>query len=319
MKKFIFGIFAIASIAAVLYFFPKEKHDGLRIGLILPVQNVALDDIVDGFKTDLIAHMPGQKIDVIMQNAVGDINLQKSAFNKFINDKVDLVVPVGKGATLMGINLVPKEQPILFLAAHIPPDSPTAKENPSLMGVIDEISVELQLNFMRAAMPSLTKLAVIYVSSDKVFDDVKVFSAQAEKMGITVQQLMVQNLAELYTVASRIEADNQAIFTLKDVMVASGINALAQQANALKIPLITSDEGTIRSGGAFAVGVVEADIGRQGARMAADFLQKKDFSRIQYLDKISVFVNSASCATQGVDVDALKKAAAAMKLNLIEG
>ncbi len=214
---------------------------------------------------------------------------------------------------------MPKEQSILFLAAFIPPKSEIALQHPTLMGVIDEIPMDTQLSFMRAVMPELKKLAVVYVSNDKVFDDVKEFTEKAAKFGITVQKLMVQNLSELYTVASRIEPDNQAIFTLKDVMVASGINALVQQANNLEIPLITSDEGTIRSGGAFAVGVTEADIGRQGARIAVDYFDKKQFERIQYLDKISVFINRTACKTQGVDIDAIKKAALLQNLAVVEG
>lgn len=319
MKRILVFISIVISLAVTFYLLPHEKSDAIKIGLVVPVQNVALDDIVDGFTKELKASLPGSALDIRVQNAAGDINLQKSMINKFINDRVDLIVPVGKAATLMALNMVPKEQNILFLAAFIEPESQISLQHPKLMGVIDEIPPLVQINFMRAVMPELKKVALVYVSSDKVFDDVKEFSEKAATFGITVQKLMVQNLAELYTVASRIDADNQAIFTLKDVMVASGINALVQQANALKIPLITSDEGTIRSGGAFAVGVTEADIGRQGARIAARYIGKQDFDRIQYLNKISVFVNSSACERQNVDVTAVKHAARLLNLSVIEG
>lgn len=320
MKKFnlVIGLLALGLMA--FYFYPKSARESLKVGLVMPVQNVALDDIVDGFKSELTSLHKGRPIEFGVQNALGDINLQKSALNKFINEKVDLLVPIGKGASLMALNLAPKEQPVLFLASFILPDSDAAKAKPGLMGVIDEIPVELQLKFIRAAKPDLKKLALIYVSSDKIFDDVKEFTEKADSFGITVQKLMVQNVADLYTVASRIEGDNQAIFTLKDVLVASGINALVQQANTLKIPLITSDEGTVKSGAAFAVGVTESDIGRQGAKIASAFLEHANIDHpIQFLDKVSVFVNRASCEAQGVDLEALKKAAASLNLNVIEG
>lgn len=318
MKRLMALVIVVVSLAVLLYFLPRGSTEGLRIGLVVPVQNVALDDIVDGFKKEMAAQFAGRAISIDVQNALGDINLQKSAFNKFINDKVDIIVPIGKSATLMALTMAPKEQPVLFLAAFITPDSELVRNKPSLMGVIDEIPVTMQLDFMRAAMTDLKKLAVVYVSSDKVFDDVKEFSKEALRYGIAVQELMVQNLAELYTVASRIEPDNQAIFTLKDVMVASGINALVQQADALRIPLVTSDEGTIRSGGAFAVGVTEAAIGRQGAQIASSFLENNQFERIQYLRQISVFVNKSACAKQGVNADAIKSAAAQLKLSVVE-
>ncbi len=82
MKKTILFIVVVVAMGALFYFFPQQKSDALRIGLVVPVQNVALDDIVDGFKSEIAAHMSGKKIEITVQNAVGDINLQKSAFTQ---------------------------------------------------------------------------------------------------------------------------------------------------------------------------------------------------------------------------------------------
>ena len=131
---------------------------------------------------------------------------------------------------------------------------------------------------------------------------------------------MVQNVADLYTVSSRIESDAQAIFILKDNLVASGISTLVQQANERKIPLITSDEGSNKNGGAFAIGVIEADIGRQGAKMAAELLMQGSVNgdRIQNLRRILVFINKEACKSQGVDVNNVVNAAALLKLEVIK-
>lgn len=318
MKKIILILCIVAGIAALIYLYPTTQSKSLRISIIIPVQHAAFDDIINGFKNELSRTVAADvRIDV--ENAMGDINLQKSAIGKAINQNVDLLVPVGKGASLMALNLAPKQQPILFLAAFITPESIEAQHKPELMGVIDEIPLDLQLNYIKVAMPELKKLALVYVSSDKIFDDVKIFIEKAQAAGIKVQNLMVQNMSELYTVASRIESDNQAIFTLKDVMVASGINALVQQANNLKIPLITSDEGTVKNGAAFAVGVDEADIGRQGASIAAAYFNKTPLKdSIQYMKKISVFINQSACLKQGIAPDTLKNAALSLNLTVIE-
>jgi putative tryptophan/tyrosine transport system substrate-binding protein len=319
MKK-ILTVAAIAvAIMIVVYLMPKSSKNELRIGLVLPAQHVALDEIAQAFKDELSQNLKGQSIHFEVQNALGDLNLQKSAINKFIADKVDLLVSVGKGATQMALHNAPKEQPILFLAAFLPPDRPEVKQKPGLMGVIDEIPVSLQLKFMKLVVPDLKKMAVVYVSSDKIFDDVDELSKETSAMDISLQKLMVQNISELYTISSRIEPDNQAIFILKDVLVASGINALIQQADSLKIPLITSDEGTIKQGGAFAVGVTEVDIGRQGAQIAAAFFQKSAISEpIQYLKKISVFVNKEACQKGGINLSKLEQAAHSLNLSIIE-
>ena len=75
----------------------------------------------------------------------------------------------------------------LFLAANIPADSALAKENPALMGVVDEIPVDLQLSFIEKAMPQLKKLTLVYSSSDKVFADVESFMKAASEKGILIK------------------------------------------------------------------------------------------------------------------------------------
>lgn len=310
MNKIFILLGALAVVVAAIAFFPKGKREGdIRVGIVVPLQHAALDDIVKGFSEDLTAALPQKHIVIDVQNALGDINLQKAAINKFINEHVDLLVPVATGTTQMTLNLSPAEQPILFLAADIPPQSEIAIKKPGLMGVIDELGVEKQLNFIHAALPALKKLALIYSANDRIPRDADLLVKEANALNISVQKLMIQNLSELYTVAQRIENDAEAIFILKDNMVASGIKALLQQAERLKIPLVTSDEGTINLGGAFALGVIEADIGRQGAKIAATFFGTQTKPPIEYLTEISVFINEQACAKQNVVVSDVISAA----------
>jgi putative ABC transport system substrate-binding protein len=316
----IFLLLACLALFALWFFYPQStQEENIKIGIVVPMQHVALEDITSGFKKEIANIMGEQKINIQVQNALGDINLQKSAINKFLNDKVNLLVTLGTGTTQMAINLASQEQPLLFLAANMPPGSPAEKARPGLMGVVDEVAPLKQLKFIRAALPNLRRLTLIFSSNDKMPDDAAAFSEACMHEGMRVQQLMIQNLAELYTVASRIEPDSQAIIILKDNMVVSGIEALIQQAEKLKIPLITSDEGSNSKGGAFALGVIEADIGRQGAQIAAQHFAGKNIAKpIEFLDKISVFINKKACEKQGVNILDLIKAAELQKYEVIQ-
>lgn len=319
MKKPFVLLIAVLVIGTSLYFGATQKKGGIKIGIVVPVQHAALDEIVAAFKSELQKVMGDTQFTIEVQNALGDINLQRSAINKFINEKVALLVPVGTATTQMALQLAPKNQSVLFLAANIPANSALASQYKSLMGIADEISVALQLDFLKRSFPDLKKVSLVYSSGDKVFGDTKLFVAAAEQDQIIVQQLMINNLSELYTLSKQIASDSDAIFILKDNLVASGINSLVQQANKLKIPLITSDEGTVKSGAAFAVGVIEADTGKQGAHLASKFFAKKLIAAefIQDPDKISVFVNKNACASQGVELNIIEDAAVAMQLEVL--
>jgi len=305
---------------SLLLFKSEPAQKVLHVGIVLPIQHAALDDIVAGFKEELKAKMGDAEVEIQVQNALGDANLQRSMIAKFLNDKVDLLVPVATGTTQMTVQMANKEQPVLFLAANIRPNSDATTRRPDLMGIVDEIPLAVQFEFLKKAIPGLTKISLVYSASDKMLDDVKQFEALAGKNGISLQRLMIQNLSDLYTISRRIEGDSQGIFILKDNLVASGINTLVQQAGSLKIPLITSDEGTVRNGAAIAIGVIEADIGRQGARLAAKFLKQEETTQsIETLDTIKVFVNSKACLAQGVDKERALEAAVSTHLPVVEG
>jgi len=91
-------------------------------------------------------------------------------------------------------------------------------------------------------------------------------------------------------------------------MVVSGIQTLAQTAKKRQIPVVTSDEGSVIEGGAFALGVQEQDIGRGGAKMALSVLggQLPSHMPIGVMEELSIFYNPKACRAQGVNVARLQ-------------
>ena len=81
------------------------------------MDHAALRAIVNGFEESVSKSYPG-KVRFEVENAQHDLNIQRSILQKFINQKVDLIVPVGTSVTQMAISMV-KSQPTLGLAAMI--------------------------------------------------------------------------------------------------------------------------------------------------------------------------------------------------------
>ena len=160
--------------------------------------------------------------------------------------------------------------------------------------VDDEIDKRLIVDFIQQVYPELKNLAIVHSSSDKVFSEVAEVVKACKPRNIVLRRFMVQNLADLYGISKALPADTQAIFILKDNLVASGVDTLVQEASKRKIPVITSDDGTVKQGAAFAIGVHERDIGSKGAKIAARILQGAHPSQIASvkLTKPTIFVNS---------------------------
>lgn len=277
------------------------------IGIVLPLEHVALREITRGFEEVVSKNYPG-KVRFEVENAQHDLNIQRAIIQKFINQKVDLIVPIGTSTTQMAISMV-KKQPIIGLAAMIPDsmrDQNDMKDR--LTGVRDEIDSAQQVAFIHAILPNAKKMTLIYSADDKVIPEVQKTLEIAKQKGIAIQPLMIQNLSDLYATSQRIDKDSQVIFILKDNLVVSGINTLIYNANKRHLPLISSDEGTVAGGAATALGVEEKQIGVEGGELAVKILSGKPIRDlpIQPVKTMLIFINTQAADQQGVNVTAIQ-------------
>ncbi|MGD9153484.1 MAG: ABC transporter substrate binding protein [Gammaproteobacteria bacterium] len=285
------------------------KYPPVKIGVLVPMQHQAMDEIVAGFKNTLQQTYPG-KITFLIKNAQGDANLQRSILQQFKQQQVDLYVPIATKPTQMTLAMV-RNKPIIGVAAEYTEAQRKHRVPCNVTVVNDEITVATQLQFMREAIPNLKQITLVHSPSDKIMPEVADCIKYAKAHGFKIQDLMVQQLADLYMISQRISFHSQAIFILKDSLIASGIRTLVKQAEISHIPVITSDDGTVQHSAAFALGVKEYQIGVEGAKLAAQVLEgtKVNEVPIKKLDEFLIFINPKAAARQGINLAKIKQAA----------
>lgn len=287
----------------------SAKLSSIAIGILVPLQHKALDEIVGGFKQEMLNEYKGN-VNFIVKNAQGDMNIQRSILQEFTQDNVDLVVPIGTAALEMSLSVV-KEKPVLGLAANFTDEDRSKAKKKNMSNIIDEIPVAKQLEFAAKVIPNLKKVTLIYSSTEKSMRDAGDFLSAAKIKNVKVQKLMIQQLSELYTVTQQIDRDNQAVFIEKDHLIVSGINTLTKAAAKLQMPIISADDGSVQDGAAFAVGVAEKQIGVEGAKLAMQFFDGADIGKlpITTIKKLYVFINLTTAKQQGVAVDRVERIA----------
>lgn len=319
MKKVLTLLAGLAALAIAAVAFANAAPSK-TIGIVLPLDHVALRAMVTGFEESVKKNYPGD-VRFEVENAEHDLNVQRAIIQKFINQKVDLIVPLATSTTQMAITMV-KNQPVIGLAANFPPSIRDQDNLAQRFTVVpDEIDSAGLIEFVHAVLPNAKKITLIYSAEDKVIQAVKEAEIAAKQKGITIQPLMITALPDLYAASKRIDKDSQGIFILKDNLVASGINTLAYAANQKQIPLVTCDEGTVSSGAAVALGVEEKQIGISGGELAAKVFKGESMTQmpIAPVKTLEVFLNEQAAKTQGLDVNVVKSYAAqhgyTLKLN----
>lgn len=308
LNQFIFKSIIITALALISGC-NNENSGQTKIGIIVPIEHAAMQEIVAGFSDTL--HEKYQKpVKIKVANAQGDANLQRSIIQQMNDQHYDLIIPIGLSATQMTLSIV-KQQPVLSLAADI---SETDRKNrtPCNIAVVhDEIPPEKTIAFIHAVYPDIKQIALVHSSSEKVYPEIKAATTKANELGITIKPLMVSTLPELYSVGNAIPKQAQAILVLKDHMIVSGISTLAKIASDRHIPLITSDQGSVQGGAGFALGVREKQIGVEGAKLAADILQGKTACSlpITEMKNLTVFINPNAMKSENQSIEAVEASA----------
>jgi putative ABC transport system substrate-binding protein len=290
-----------------------KEHAPIKIGIILPLEHQALNDIVAGF-SEKLPKMYGESVQIKIMNAQGDVNLQRAIIQQMHDQHYDLIVPVATGTTQMTLSMV-HDTPIVGLAADLS-EADRQKLTPcNIVIVHDEIPPRKLIEFLHMTHPKLKKLTLIHSTSDKIFPDVQATIAVGKQLGIEVKALMVATLPELTSATQALSNETQGIFILKDNLIASGIATLAKAANDKHIPLFTSDEGSVQSGAGFSLGVREKQIGEEGAVLAAAVIAGDSACHIPNVEmrKLTVFINKKSLEKELQDGNNIETAA--KKLN----
>ncbi len=315
MKKNILIISILASLSFACNSSQKEtkKMAQKMVGVVVPMEHQALNDIVSGLKEELDLN-PNQPVTLKVMNAQGDPNLQRAIIQQLMRDNCDVLVPIGTAASQMTASLA-KNHKILCLATDFSVKSTQLQTGPQTTCLNDELSPHDSLGFLHDVFPHIKKITLIYSASEKVAKEIPHVVEAAAARKIDVQKLMVQTLPELYTIGQAVASDSQAIFILKDHLVVSGIQAIVQQAEKRGIPIMTSDEGSVIGGGAFAIAVREAHIGKQGAQIVKMILNGTSPQSIApqvMKGPFPLFVNRASCKKQGIDLQSFIEKAEAL-------
>lgn len=290
MKFFLYTLFLLLSLC-VLSGCEEQNTAKIKIGIIVPIEHRAMDEIVSGF-THTLSDLYHQPVSIKIANAEGDANMQRAIILQMRDQNYNLIVPIGLTATQMAQAML-KAQPILSLATDFS-EKERRKLRPCNMAIVnDEISPPQIIAFIHAVYPQITQLTLIHSASEKIMPEVDETIAVGKKYGINIHHLMVSSLPELYTAAQAIPKDTQGIFILKDNLIASGISSLAKTATLRHIPLITSDQGSVQNGAGFALGVHEREIGVEGAKLATAILAQKKICDlpIAVMKNLTVFIN----------------------------
>jgi putative ABC transport system substrate-binding protein len=284
-RFFLFVIFVSLNFLPYSSFAAKQK-----VAVLVPLQHEAMEQITSGIKLGL----SDNDVDITVQNAQGDSNIQLALMKQMKDSDDHIIMPIGTAACQMALAHITNKR-VVCVATALQTDK---DKHPLAISLNDEIPVAISI----AKLKVLHNIAVIYSANEKIAPEIEELKKYAKENNITLHLSMIQTLIDLPAAVKTAPGDVQAFLILKDHMVVSAVSVIAQEAARRSIPLIASDEGSVKSGATIAVGVKEQDIGIKSAEIVKSILEGTRPADIphQSISDLTLFVNDQAMAKQKI-------------------
>lgn len=249
------------------------------IGIIQYVEHVALDAARDGF-IDALAdngYVDGETVTIDVQNAQADQSNLSTISDRFVSNKVDLVLAI---ATPAAQSIAGKTKDIPILGTAIT-DYEVAKlinsnEAPggNVSGTTDMNPIKEQIDLLVKLVPDAKTVGVIYTSSeDNSILQAKLAKEAIEALGLTYTEVTITNSNDVQQAVQSIVEDCDALYLPTDNVLASSMPIIHGVTVESKTPVICGESGMVSGGGLATLGINYYDLGYTTGLMAIKILK----------------------------------------------
>ncbi len=247
------------------------------IGINQLAEHPALDDARDGFIEGL--KEMGVDVEIVYQNAQGDIPTSLAISQGFVKDNVDLIYAIATPAA-QSSKQATSEIPILFSAVTDPveADLVDSMENPggNITGTSDASPMKEQLASFQKLDPTIKKIGILFNTSESNSDvQIQMAKSLAPELGLEIVEVGISNINDIPQAMDSIIKNVDAIYTITDNMVASAIAIVADKANTAKMVTVGAEGSHVEGGILLSDGISYFGLGKQTAAMAKSILVDK--------------------------------------------
>ncbi|HMM32376.1 MAG TPA: ABC transporter substrate-binding protein [Clostridia bacterium] len=288
-----------------------EAPDGmLTIGILQYVTHDALDAAREGFVQALADNgfVEGQNVTFDVQNAQADSSNLSTMSNRFVNNKVDLVLAIATPAA-QSIASLTTEIPILFTAVTDPVGArlveSTQAPGGNITGTNDMNPIAEQLDLLVKLAPTAKTVGLLYTSSeDNSVIQAEIVKAEAAKRGLAVVEQTVTNANDVQQAAQSLVGKCDAIYIPTDNTLASAMPTVGAVAEEANIPVVCGESNMVLAGGLATLGINYYNLGYQTGEMAVRVLNGESTATIpvESLQKFDFTINGTVAAAIGLTI-----------------
>ncbi len=291
---------------------PTTEKAAKTVAISAIVEHPSLDDIrlgvIDGLAS--LGYKDGQNLTVNFQSAQGSMATVGQIAKQFVSDNPDVIVAITT-PTAQSMAAATTSIPLVYTAVSDPVAAKLIDENnkgaqANITGLSSQLPLEPQIELFTKIVPNAKRIGFVYSPGEANSVVVKEqLAVELPKRGMTLVDVPANRSSDVADATRSLTGKVDLLYTSLDNGVASAMEAMVQAANEMKVPVITSDEFSVRRGATAALGVNDYDFGLVTARLVAQVLDGKTPSDIQpeVMNTLTLYISPKHAKEQGVTVD----------------
>ena len=287
----------------------KENNGKFTVGICQLVQHPALDQATKGFKDALVAELGAENVVFDEQNASGDTNVCSTIVNKFVNNKVDLIMANATPALGAAYNAT-ATIPILGTSiteygVALGTTLNNGVVGGNVSGTSDLAPLDQQVDMIMELCPDVKNVGIVYCSAEANSKyQVEQVTRFLQDKGVTVKSFSFSDTNDLASVVASACAFSDAIYIPTDNAAADGAEIIATVVSQHNIPVFTGESNVAKVCGVASLSISYYDLGVTTGKMAAKILKgEADISTmpIEYAPATKMY-NKEMCERLGIVV-----------------
>ncbi|MDO4451094.1 MAG: ABC transporter substrate-binding protein [Moraxella sp.] len=275
------------------------------------VEHPSLDDIRKGIIYGLgeQGYKEGQNLTVNFQSAQGNMATMGQISKQFASDNPDVIVAITT-PTAQSLAAATQSIPLVYTAVSDPVAAKLIDENnkalqDNITGLSSQLPLEPQIDLFTKIKPDAKRIGFVYSPGEANSVVIKEqLAIELPKRGMTLVDVPANRSSDVANATRALSGRADLIYTSLDNGVASAMEAMVGVANELKIPIITSDEFSVRRGASAGLGVNDFDFGVTTANLVGQVLDGTKPSDIEptVMNTLTLYISPQNAANQGVSI-----------------